>query len=297
MNINSTEIVELEMPSDVYIVAAENENTESGTLWAVTLEGGVYSLTGKLSILDGFPILLDSKPSTQPTVRKNSLIIPLENKKMCLVKVDKSKEYLDIPELNGSILATPTILNDKIALYDKGFLGKVHVIGSELKREYNVLGIAFGSPALMEKDGDTYTAFITQAGGLSIWCDKEGKVGFPLEKRIWGIYFLNVISNGNYFYGLTSDGMLHRIALDGAIVSVKIPNATTKAATLTTVDSNIYVGIDGNLIYGFNENLELLQGFPIVGTGAPVFADANGDGNLDCFALTIDNKLNAWNLR
>ena len=31
MNINSTEIVELEMPSDVYIVAAENENTESGT--------------------------------------------------------------------------------------------------------------------------------------------------------------------------------------------------------------------------------------------------------------------------
>ena len=149
----------------------------------------------------------------------------------------------------------------------------------------------------MEKDGDTYTAFITQAGGLSIWCDKEGKVGFPLEKRIWGIYFLNVISNGNYFYGLTSDGMLHRIALDGAIVSVKIPNATTKAATLITVDSNIYVGIDGNLIYGFNENLELLQGFPIVGTGTPVFADANGDGNLDCFALTIDNKLNAWNLR
>ena len=25
--------------------------------------------------------------------------------------------------------------------------------------------------------------------------------------------------------------------------------------------------------------------------------DANGDGNSDCFALTIDNKLNAWNLR
>ena len=230
-------------------------------------------------------------------MRKNTLIIPLENKKICVVNEDKSKEYLEIPELNGSILASPTILNDKIAFYDKGFLGKVHVIGSESKNEYNVLGIAFGSPALMEKDGETYTAFITQAGGLSIWCDKEGKVGFPLEKRIWGIYFLNVISNGNYFYALTSDGMFHRISLDGGIISVRIPNATAKEASLTAVNSNIYIGIDGNVIYGFNENLELLQGFPITGTGVPVFADANGDGNLDCFALTIDNKLNAWNLR
>ena len=297
MNINSTEILELEMPSDVYIVAAETENKEAGVLWAVTNEGGVYSLSSNLSILDGFPILLDSKPSTKPVVRKNTLIIPSENKKICIVNEDKSKEYLEIPELNGSILASPTILNDKIAFYDKGFLGKVHVIGSESKNEYNVLGIAFGSPALMEKDGDTYTAFITQAGGLSIWCDKEGKVGFPLEKRIWGIYFLNVISNGNYFYALTSDGMFHRISLDGGIISVRIPNATAKEASLTAVNSNIYIGIDGNVIYGFNENLELLQGFPITGTGVPVFADANGDGNLDCFALTIDNKLNAWNLR
>ena len=91
--------------------------------------------------------------------------------------------------------------------------------------------------------------------------------------------------------------MFHRISLDGGIISVRIPNATAKEASLTAVNSNIYIGIDGNVIYGFNENLELLQGFPITGTGVPVFADANGDGNLDCFALTIDNKLNAWNLR
>ena len=86
-------------------------------------------------------------------------------------------------------------------------------------------------------------------------------------------------------------------------MAVQIPNATAKEATLTVSKSingqsaNIFVGIDGNLIYGFNENMELLKGFPITGTGKPVFADINGDGSKDCFALTIDNKLNAWNLR
>ncbi|MBR5866642.1 MAG: hypothetical protein IKZ04_01910, partial [Spirochaetaceae bacterium] len=94
-----------------------------------------------------------------------------------------------------------------------------------------------------------------------------------------------------------------RISLDGKTLAVKIPNATAKEASLTVekstngLGSNIYVGIDGNLIYGFNENMELLQGFPITGTGKPVFADINGDKSKDCFVLTIDNKLNAWNLR
>ena len=69
-----------------------------------------------------------------------------------------------------------------------------------------------------------------------------------------------------------------------------IPDAKTGAM-------NIYAGVDGNVLYGFNDNLELLQGFPLAGSGVPVLVDANGDGREDCIALTIDNKLNGWNLR
>ena len=150
-------------------------------------------------------------------------------------------------------------------------MGQVHVVGDGNTLSYSTLGIAYGSPAILEKEGDVYTAFVTQAGGLTIWCDKEGKVGFPLEKRLWGVFYTNVVSNGKYFYAIASDGMIYRISLDGGVVSVKIPNASAKEPSLSVVENNIYVGIDGNLIYGFNENLELLQGFPITGTGNPVF--------------------------
>ena len=297
MNITSSEGKELEFPSNVYIVADNNKLEKEGKLWIVTAEGGVYKVNRDLSIIEGYPILLESKPSTSPIVFGESLAVSLSNKKICLIGKDKVLNYLDIPTINGSILSTPTVQNSKLAFYDKGFLGQVHVVGDGNTLSYNILGIAYGSPAILEKEGDIYTAFVTQAGGLTIWCDKEGKVGFPLEKRLWGVFYTNVVSNGKYFYAIASDGMIYRISLDGGVVSVKIPNASAKEPSLSVVENNIYVGIDGNLIYGFNENLELLQGFPITGTGNPVFVDANGDGNSDCFALTIDNKLNAWNLR
>ena len=62
-------------------------------------------------------------------------------------------------------------------------------------------------------------------------------------------------------------------------------------------NAGIFICPDANTLYGFTENLELISGFPLVGYGIPAFADINGDKNLDCITITIDKKLNAWNLR
>lgn len=302
MNIHSTEIKEMEMSGNVSIVAAENETSESGVLWAVTEDGGVYNFNSDLSLVSGFPILLDSKPSASPTVTKEGLLVPLVNKTFCVVNSQGQKANLEIENISGSVLASPTVHNGKIAYYDKGFLGKVVFINQKEKTSFNVAGIAYGSPAILEKNGNVYIGFITQSGNLSIWCNNFTVQDFPVEKKINGVFYNNVVSNGNYFYALASNGTLYRISLEGEIIAVRIPNATTKEGTLSVAElekgsSNVFVGIDGNLIYGFNENLELLQGFPTTGTGKPVFTDANGDGNSDCFVLTIDNKLNAWKLK
>ena len=40
-----------------------------------------------------------------------------------------------------------------------------------------------------------------------------------------------------------------------------------------------------------------MAGYPLAGCGKPAFADINGDHYADTFVLTLDNKLNAWNLR
>jgi len=61
-------------------------------------------------------------------------------------------------------------------------------------------------------------------------------------------------------------------------------------------DERIYVSSDGNVLYGFTAGLEILPSFPVPGSGRPVFADVNADGKADCLTLSIDGKLNAWNV-
>ena len=62
-------------------------------------------------------------------------------------------------------------------------------------------------------------------------------------------------------------------------------------------EKGVYVCADANMIYGFNDNLELLNGYPLTGWGYPVFADVNGDKVDDFISLTLDNKISVWNLR
>ncbi len=297
MDITTTQTKHIEMPSSVSIATAKEKTPSGGVLWVVTEEGAVHCLTAELENTAGFPLLLNAKPTSLPSSKADSLVIPLADKSICTVQADGSTYFFPLDDVSGTILAAPGTLDDKMTFYDKGFLGKVFVMGSSPVASYDVIGIAYGSPALLSKGGVLYTAFITQSGHLYIW-RKQGETNLaPIELDINGIFFSNVVSNGNFFFALSSNGILHRISLDGEHNAVQIPNATAKEGVLSTKNLDIYAAIDGNLIYGFNENLELLHGFPLTGTGMPVFADANGDGNADCFTITLDNKLNAWNLR
>ena len=54
---------------------------------------------------------------------------------------------------------------------------------------------------------------------------------------------------------------------------------------------------DSNVIYGFNEELELLPGFPVVGHGNPVFADVDGDRKPEILSMSLDKKITACKLR
>ena len=131
--------------------------------------------------------------------------------------------------------------------------------------------------------------------------DGEQVEGFPM--RLGGIFMTNVVAGEKYFYALSSDALLYRISLDCSILTVQIPNSTARHGYLCLRDSakdgrqNVFVCADANVIYGFNENLELLSGYPLAGWGKPVFADVNGDKLAECIALTIDNKLLAWKTR
>ena len=310
LDVGSMSIQKKEFRSPI-LVAPAAENSLGAAIWAVTAEGAAYLLTTNLADVPNFPQLTGGNPSTQPLATEQGLIQPMDDDSICFVSPEGTVKKLQL-ELTGSIMAAPSLLKNEAAFYDKGFSGGLLLVDTEKQRltlRQQVFGIAYGSPALLESQKTKYLGFITQAGRLSLWrfAEKTGEKAVELQQiadeSLKGVFFTNLVSNGNYFFALSAEGQLFRITTDGTVISVKIPNVTARNGIITVIPNgktganNIYLGVDGNILYGFNENLELLQGFPLAGSGTPIFVDANSDGNEDCLALTIDNKLNGWNLR
>ncbi len=293
---------ETTLPDSCTIAAAEN-TSGTAVLWAVTEKGAVYLLDRKLECAEGFPVVTGAVPSAPSVAYGNSLLIPCRDGS--LVQADGRGSYKVIPVADEALFkSAPAVLGEYAAVYDKSFLGSVYLIkngacvnaGSPMEID----GIGFGSPALAEKNHVLYTAFITQAGRFYLFAGGKPVAGFPVD--VPDVFYTNVVFCGSFFFALSQNARLYRIGFDGSFTSVKIPDAVSaKQGFITAAASdgrdNIFVCADGNIIYGFNEALEVLRGFPLAGRSRPVFTDVNGDGNRDCLVLSADKKLYAWNLQ
>ena len=166
--------------------------------------------------------------------------------------------------------------------------------------------MGFGSPCLLQRGRSFYTGFVTQNGIFSVW-NQEGLLveNFPVDLK--ANFHINFVSMGDCFYGLSDDGSLFKIdpfeIEDKRIVSIAIPNLTGKIGYLTTTDydkdgyKELFVSGEGNILYGFDSKLELLQNFPVVGWGVPVFIDLNGDKKDECVVPGLDGTIQAWKIR
>jgi hypothetical protein len=293
---------ELSLPDSCTIVASE-EKAAGGVLWAVTEKGAVYLLDRKLECAEAFPVITGALPSAQCSSYGSSLLIP--SRDGSVVQVSADGVYKLIPVCDGALFkSAPVVLNENAVVYNKGFHGTIYLIkngacvnsGSPMEID----GIGFGSPSLVEKNHILYTAFITQAGRFYLFADGKPVSGFPLD--IPNVFYTNVVSCGSFFFALSQDAQLYRIGFDGSFTSVKIPDAlSAKQGFIASVSSgvrdDIYICADGNVLYGFDETLEILRDFPLAGRSRPVFSDVNGDRKKDCLVLSTDKKLYAWNLK
>ncbi|MBO5137653.1 MAG: hypothetical protein J6B81_04050 [Spirochaetaceae bacterium] len=302
IELSSMEIRRLDFSEKCWLVAAQEK--DDGSIWVCTQEGTVYLLDGKLQSLEKFPVFTGKRVSGEPVACSQGIIFPVETGGLCLVSYSGAFETISLPTTAGKIVA-PVALGEYVALYEKAFLGRIHIFKNSENitqpEPLSVSGIGFGSPALLLKDDVLYVAFITQAGMLSVWAN--GFLVEEISQKLDGVFYQNVVATENSFYALSADATVYKIGLDGEVVKVKIPDSSTRNGYLRVIrpqdngPGNVYVSVDGNLIYGFTESLELLSGFPLVGWGIPTFADANADKIADCFVFTLDNKLSAWNLR
>jgi len=307
LNTGSLEINERVLDSLSYITLASGETYKncSGDIWAVTKDGLVYLIDDKFEDVKGFPIMTGVETTCQPTVYQNNLVLVGQDNIITLVnEKGELKEYdFDIAD---QIKTSPSVYKDYLAIYEKGFLGGIHLIknnaGSLEDSMIPVEGIGFGSPCIFEAFQEIYVAFITQAGELSVW-DAEGNLQEGYPQLLDGVFFMNVKYVNDSLLALSEDGTLFKIGLNGSVIKVKIPNLSAKSGYLTITDydgdksDDIFLSGESNAIYGLNTNLEYLGGFPITGYGVPVFIDLNGDKKVDSISLSIDNKLNAWKIK
>lgn len=295
--------------SDKIEIVAAGKIKDDASLWTVTSHGLVDLLSPSLDSVSKFPIVLGETIACRPCSVGENLVLVTERSSVVIVKADASVSVIEIPGLSAK--SEPVALPDgkSFVVYSKGFLGKIYYFEGEkcmnLDSPFEIPGIALGSPALLKSGGKTYIGFVTQAGEMNVWradsSDGSQIDGFPM--RIGGVFMTNVVASDKYFYALSNDALLYRISLDGSLLTVQIPQATARQGFLSVRApehndrQNVYVCADANVIYGFNESLELLSGFPLTGWGKPVFADVNGDKVSECIALTVDKKLVAWKLR
>lgn len=276
---------------------------KTGLVWGVSQKGSVYLLSEQLEIVEGFPVQLNGQPSAAPAAYKDSLLVPLAGGRLCRVAADGSFSVI-VENLPGELKEAPAVCGDVIALYGKRLLGQLLLFqASQPDRqitEIPVARIAYGSPALLEYNGRLCVGFTTQSGSFAVW-DVSGVMlpGFPVE--LGGVHYGNACASDGFFYLLSAEGIVSRVSVTGEVLQIQIPDMSAREPHLSTADydgdgrQEVFVCGDANLIYGFSEQLELLNGFPIAGHGNPVFMDING-GRMECIVLSLDNSIAAWNM-
>lgn len=308
MNVKKTKTNSYIFDSPAFIQTTENGGKEM--IMALTKNRELFLFNENLEIEKGYPILIPEDFAGTPYLSFQESCIPSASGKFYLIQNKKitATDFGLEPFENVKIL--PYYDGKRGTIYERGFLGKIFILsdGECINKDNPVLldKIGFGNPAILEKSDGTNTfsvGFVSQSGKLSVFRVADNNtVSDEYEIQLDGLFNTNLAASGNFFFALSTDGELFKIdAAEKTVTSVKIDYVTAKEGLLSVQTVNgkkcVTVGIDGNVIYCFTEDLELVYGFPVAGTGIPAFADVNGDSHPDCFALTVDNKLNAWNLR
>lgn len=305
MDVKKTKTYIYQLPKRAVIKAVSFKQREQ--LAALTEDNEFYLFNEKLEPDSGYPVKFTGEQIDEALLSADISYVPLINGTVTKIASRKTSEInFNLDEMNIDNITAWYDGNCGV-IYKRGFTGKIFVLidGKCINEDSPIMidKICYGHPAIFKIDNNKYSiAFVTLQGLVKIYTVENNEAKLTNSIQLDGLYYLNLKAADGFYYAVSSTGLISKIsAQNDEITSVQIDNVSVKEGILDIQSVNkhtiISVGIDGNLIYAFNDNLELESGFPIAGTGVPAFADVNGDNYPDCFAVTVDNKLNAWNLR
>jgi hypothetical protein len=310
-NPQDNSVLEFDAGGPLWFIPAEGLEIRNSAYaaWAVSVQGRVSLVDENLEPQRGFPLITGLRLSSPPAAAGGSLFLCDEDGRVYVV--DSRGEISPWETVfAAAIRSPPSFLSlskpDRTyaAVYPKSFAGEIWLLDAGGKAlsgwPVPVQGIAFGSPLIFLRNNRVLTAFVTQAGELSVFDESAaGLPPFPLELE--EVFFKQPVFDGEFLWLISSGGVLFQVSLDGTVLRQRIPRLSVKEeGYITSLDVNgdripeIFVTGDGNALHGYARNFSSLNGFPLPLWGRPFFGDLNGDGNLECTGVGLDNKLYRW---
>jgi hypothetical protein len=294
--------------------------------WVVSDRGRVTLVNGDMEAAQGFPVLTGHRLSSPPTAHDDRLYLCSEDGKVHVIDMQGNQDVWET-SFTSSLRSPPSFLSIQTrreartyaAVYPKSFFGEIWLLDQDGKALPNwpalleddegedeelggLFGIGFGSPLLFAHNNRVHVAFITQAGGLSLF-DEDASSVAPFPLVLDGIFYQQPVFDGDFLWLVSDNGNLFRVSLDGEILCQQILGFSVKEeGYLAVFDGDgdkvpeIFITGEGNALYAYSRNFRSLEGFPLPVWGRPAFIEAGG-GKPEIIGMGMDNRLYRWQFK
>ena len=307
-----------------------NEFSGQGPLWILPAgeveKGGIYAWIvnerGRVTLVDknmepanGYPVLTGLRLSSPPAAHEGRLYLCDEDGKVHVINTN-GEQSVWAAAFDAALRSPPSLLtiasrnNSRTyaAVYPKSFFGEIWLLDADGKALPDwpapITGIGFGSPALFTSDSNVYTAFVSQAGELSIFDEKAVLID-PFPVTLDGVFFQQPVFDGEFLWLVSSDGTLFRVSIYGEALSQKIPNFSVKEEGFITIFDcdgdkvpEVFITGEGNALFAFTRHFRSLEGFPLPAWGKPYFVEAQGGSKkAEILGMGMDRRLYRWQFK
>jgi len=311
LNIADNTLLELDGQGTHWIIPADDDH-----VWIVGDRGRVTLTNARFEPAQGFPLLTGLRLSAPPAAFEGKLYLCDEDGKVHII--DKNGEQREWASSFIAAVRSPpsflTVTNKKssttyAAVYPKSFFGELWLLDADGNALPNWpvplenTGIGFGSPLLMTHNNQVLVAFVNQAGQLLLYDEHATPVApFPLNLK--GVFYIQPVFDGTFFWLAGADGNFFRVSLDGEVLYQQIDHfSVMEEGYITIFDSDndkipeVYITGEGNALHAYTRNFRSLAGFPLPVWGKPYFIPAQGNRKAEIIGMGMDRRLYRWQFR
>jgi len=326
VNVADNSTVDMRGQDRLWIVPAEGVGDKKAVnAWVASERGRVTLVNGDLEPVQGFPVLTGLRLSSAPAAFNGKLYLCDEDGKVH--SVDANGKQTSWETSFGSPLRSPpsfmtaqakTGTRSFAAVYPKSFFGELWLLDADGKiipgwpvplekkdedGSSENAGLGFGSPLLFSYNNIVYAAFVSQSGDLFVF-DESAKILSPFPVSLEGVFYVQPVFDGSFFWLVSAEGNLFRVSPDGEVLYQSVPGFSAKEEGYITVFDcdgdkvpEVFFTGEGNALHAYTRNFRSLEGFPLQAWGKPHFVPAQGSKKAEIFGIGMDRRLYRWQFR